>query len=497
MKRFFFLSVAFLFSHTITCSQNIMYSDINKDYNGDIIFEILGKVGPNYIVYKNKGWRHVLQVFDRDMHTLANNQLSYIPEKTFNVDFVTHPDFFYMIYQYEKGHTIYCKAVKFDQNGKKLSEPIQLDTTRISSGNNKIYTTVSSEDKQKILIFKMVEKNDVLIIASKVFDNNLIMKDSIRFVVPYNERKELYTDLQVANDGSLVFVKATKSGMRENINDVELITFEPGDKVWSVLKIPLEDKFIDEVKIKIDNLNNKYIINSFYYLQRRGSIQGLFTGVVNKFTNYFRGSFNPLNDSLRSKITSTGQLRNAFDNLFLNNIFVKKDGGFLVVAEDYSTQTRGTNSWNRWDYLYNYPYYNYSSSYYPYYRQWNRFNNLTSTRYFYDNILVMGVDSSLKLQWNNIIYKNQSDDDNDNFLSYATLNEGAEIHFLFIEKVRTSQIIANHSIYPNGTLFRHPTLKNRDAGYLFMPRLSKQTGVRQLIVPCIYRGYISFAKVDY
>lgn len=497
MKFIFLLFITFIFGLTHTFSQDITYSEVNRDDTKDIPFEILGKVGVNFIVYKNVRWKHVLQVFNKDMHTISNTRMSYIPEKTFNVDFVIYPDFFYMIYQYEKGNIIYCKAVKIDQDGNKLGEPVQMDTTRIRSGSNKIYTTIFSEDKTKILVFKMVEKEDLMMIASKVYDGNLRMLDSIRFVVPFNYRKELYTDQQIANDGTLVFAKANKSGIRDNINDVDLLTFKPGDKDWSVLRVPLENKYIDEVKIKIDNLNNNYIINSFYYMQRRGSIHGLFTGVMNKSTYSFRGTFNPLNDSLRNRIISNGQLRFAYDNLFLRNIFVKRDGGFLLVAEDYSTQSRGINDWNRWDHLYNYPYYNYNSSFYPYYRSWNRFDNQRSTRYFYDNILVMGVDSSQKLQWNKIIFKKQSDDDNENFLSFTTLNEGGEIHFIFIEREKNSQIIANHSIYPNGTLFRYPTLKSRDAGYLFMPRLAKQTGVRQIIIPCIYRGNISFAKVDF
>ena len=42
--------------------------------------------------------------------------------------------------------------------------------------------------------------------------------------------------------------------------------------------------------------------------------------------------------------------------------------------------------------------------------------------------------SNLNLKWNNIILKNQADDNMDDFLSYGVLNTGSEIHFLFIDK---------------------------------------------------------------
>jgi hypothetical protein len=46
--------------------------------------------------------------------------------------------------------------------------------------------------------------------------------------------------------------------------------------------IDLQEKYIDEVKLKIDNRNNRYIANTFYYKKNRGNIEGLFTYVWDK-----------------------------------------------------------------------------------------------------------------------------------------------------------------------------------------------------------------------
>ena len=89
------------------------------------------------------------------------------------------------------------------------------------------------------------------------------------------------------------------------------------------------------------------------------------------------------------------------------------------------------------------------------------------------------------------------DDDDDSFLSYGTMNAGGEINFLYIEKERNTQIISNQSISTYGKLYRYPTLKTRERGYQFMPRLSKQVGAKQMIIPCVYRGNLCFAKVEF
>jgi hypothetical protein len=119
------------------------------------------------------------------------------------------------------------------------------------------------------------------------------------------------------------------------------------------------------------------------------------------------------------------------------------------------------------------------------------------TRYYYDNIVAFNMDKSGNLIWSNVIHKSQYDDDTDNFLSYQLFNAGNQLHFLFNEKDRRNQVLSDRTLQPDGELLRNPTLKSLDKGYEFMPRLGKQVSSRQVIVPCYYRNYLCFAKIDY
>jgi hypothetical protein len=507
MKRFNHLvySVVLMISFQPLFCQNITYSVTHNENANDVNFEILGKVGDNYLVFKNIVWKNIIQVFDKNMVELSNERLRFMPEKILNADFITYPDYFVIVYQYKKGSIVYCDAVKMNAKGEQNGDIITVDTTRVGlqSGSD-IYSTIYSEDKKNILIYKMHEKNENLHVVTKLYNPSLQLLDSTRSVIAFNDRRELYSPFQIANDGTIFFTKETKPGSRENITELEIITNKPRSNTFKSTAINLEKKFIDGVQIKIDNLNNNYIINSFYYPEKRGSsIVGLFSALISRETDLVKTMFNAFNDSLRIKINSSGSYRSAFDNLFLRNIFVKRDGSYVLVAEDYSSQTMGyNNSWNRWDYLYGSPYSLNNDYYYwnsPYYRynRFNSFNNTRSTRYYYDNILIVSIDSALKLKWENVILKKQTDDDNDHFLSYGIMNAGAEINFLFIEKERNSQIISNQSVSTYGKLYRYPTLKSRESGYQFMPRLSKQVGTKQVIMPCVYRGNICFARVDF
>jgi len=506
MKRLnhLFCSLFFLIgSHTLS-AQNITYSTVHNETANDVNFEILGKVGPNYVVFKNISWKNIFQVFDQKMKELSNERAKFMPEKLINADFITYNDYFVMVYQYKRGSILYCDAVKMSADARQLGDVITVDTTRVGlqSGND-VYSTIYSEDKKNILIYKMHSRNDKLHVVTKLFDPSLFLLDSTRSVIDFNDRREIYSPFQISNDGTIFFTKETKPGPRENISQLEVITNKLKSNTFKSTAVNLQNRFIDGVQIKIDNLNDNYIINSFYYpAKRAASIEGLFSAIINRQTDSVRAAFHRFDDTVRAKLASNGQNRFVFDNLFLKNIFVKRDGSYVLIAEDFSSQTVGnSNSWNRWDYLYGNPYSLNNDYYYwnsPYYR-YNRFNSFTnrSVRYYYDNILVMNLDSSLGMKWNNVILKKQNDDDNDNFLSYGILNTGAELNFLFIEKERNAQIISSQSVSTYGKLYRYPTLKSRESGYQFMPRLSKQVGAKQMIVPCVYRGNICFAKVDF
>ncbi|HMK03245.1 MAG TPA: hypothetical protein VK489_03600 [Ferruginibacter sp.] len=502
MNRFLYILVLSIILPAALPAQTVNYSSYSREDSRDINFEVIGKINSNILVYKNIRWKHKINIYDNEMKDKETINLDFIPDKTFNIDFITYPDFFYMIYQFQKRNILHCMAVKMDGNGKKMGEPVELDTTQISVlADNKIYATINSEDKQKIMIFKIQRKYDKFNMVTLLFDKDLNLLKKSRQVREYNERKDNYSNFLLGNDGNFIFTLDKQLNIRDYSNGLTLVSKAAWDDSLAFHHIDLGSTYIDEVKLKIDNLNNRYIINTFYYKKNRGSIEGMFTYVwdIGKRKEH-AFAFAPLYDSLRDEAKTDGLLRFAFDEFFIRQVVVKKDGGFILTAEDFTTQTRGSNNpWNRWDYLNN-PYSLSSNSYYSYspynyYRPRNSFYN-QSTRYYYQNILVMSMNKNGQLEWSKVIHKEQFDDDDDNFLSFSTLNSGGEIHFLF-NMDKKNQIISDQSITADGTLKRNATLKSEEKGYEFMPRHSKQVGARQIIVPCAYRGYICFAKIDF
>ena len=501
MKRISKIIFALIFMLPFAAnSQSVAISDYDRQDTRDMNFEIIGKMNSNILVYKNIRSNHKVSIFDKEMNTLETVKLDFVPERTFNIDFVAYPDYFFMIYQYQKGNILHCMAVKMDGMAKKMSEPVEIDTTRIPlASDNKIYTTIYSEDKKRIMIFKIQTRYQKFNMQTLLYDNDMKLISKNRMLTDYNDRRESYDNFLVGNDGSFVFTFAKQSGNRDNSNALSIFTKSPQQAAFLPHEIDLKEKYIDEVKLKIDNRNNRYIINTFYYKKSRGNIEGLLTHIWDKVSDKtYASNFTEISDSLRYEAKGSGMLRYALENFFIRQVIVKADGGFILAAEDYTTDTRG-NNFNRYDYLYN-PYSLSSGNYYynpytGYYRPINSMSN-QSTRYYSENILVLSISKTGQLMWGKVLHKSQFDDDDENFLSFSTIITGGEIHFLFNED-KKFQIVSDQSITADGTIKRYPTLKSDQKGYEFMPSLSKQTGSNQIIIPCVYHSNICFAKVDF
>nr|MBA2746957.1 hypothetical protein [Flavisolibacter sp.] len=100
-------------------------------------------------------------------------------------------------------------------------------------------------------------------------------------------------------------------------------------------------------------------------------------------------------------------------------------------------------------------------------------------------------------EWNSVIRKSQFDDESDDKISYLMANTGSQIHYLFNVDERRALLLNDFTLSPGGTINQNPTLKNLDRGFEFLPKYGKQVSANQLIVPCYYRNYLCFAKIEF
>lgn len=508
--KYFKLILCFLtlFIYSTTSAQRISYSEPERDDNKRTNFDIIGKVGGNYLIFKNNRNDNNISVYNEEMKLLRKVNVNPDNERWINVDFVAYPDHVWMIYQYQVKSILYCMAMKMDAEGKMHTKPIELDTTRIGwSANNKIYTTIFSDDRKQVMIFKINSRNQKnFIFTTLLFDEHLQLQSKQQLSMPMEEKNDYFTDFLLDNDGNLVFGKFVRKGGGDFITNLSLVTKEANAPDFTIYDMKTGDRVLDDVKIKVDNTNKRYLFTALYYKQRRGNIEGLYTVIWDRgSSSIFREHILPFNEELRTQAKGQdANLKIAFNDYFIKNIIIKKDGGYLIVTESMYTSSRGGGPFNRWDYLsWNNPWSSPFNSYYysPYYYNsygvpWNRWGG-QATRYHAENIVILSFNKLDSLEWSNVITKSQFDDQTDGLISHQMMNTGGELHFLFNLYERRTLLLNDHSLGSAGKVTRHPTLRNLDRSIEFMPRFGKQVSAKSIIMPCQFRNYLIFAKIDF
>jgi hypothetical protein len=485
-------------------SQRIVYSEPDRTDNRRMDFEIIGKISGNFLIYKNTGSKNFISVYDNEMKQVDKVEHEYLPnERLINIDFYPYNDHAYLIYQYQRKNVVFCDAVKIDGRGQKASDIISLDTSHIGfASSNKIYTSISSEDKNSLMLFKINTRNRAkYLVTTFLLNNQLELRKKSQFYMLMEELRDDYLkEFNLDNDGDLVFTKFSR-GANDAVTKAAMFWKPAMEDSITTIEIPLNKIYLDELHVKVDNVNKRYFLTSFYYKQKRGNIDGFF------FYTWDKQSQQPvlhnavsLGEELRGEARGDASMKTAFNDYFIRNVIVKRDGGFIIGSESYYTTSR-YNNWNRWNYLYGMPYSNFDYySYSPVYSSWwwrNQYYNNQSVLHHADNITLLSFDNQGKLEWSNVIHKQQFDNHGGAQISYQAVNTGGQIHFVFNEEEKRAMLLSDYVLSPDGQISRNPTLKNLERGYEFLSKFGKQVSSRQLILPCYYRNYICFAKIEF
>ncbi|MCX6316546.1 MAG: hypothetical protein NTW29_04605 [Bacteroidetes bacterium] len=496
--------VALILAGQSATAQKIVYSEPDREDSRRMDFEIVGKIGSNFLIYKNIRNEAWISILDNEMKQIRKEEQKYVPDndRLINVDFFPYSDFAYMIFQYQKKNVVYCKASKIDGNGKLVGEVIDLDTAHIGfAADNKIYSAVTSEDKSKISLFKINSRNKKLyLLTTFLYNDKLELQKSSAMQIPMEERNENLGEFYLDNEGDLVFPKFYRNN-NDNISVAFMVIKRAQDDTLAYYPLSVEKNMLDEIQIKVDNPGKRYLLTSYYYKEKRGNIDGLYFYVWDKINRKSTMQItHAFTDELRQEARGDASMKMAFNDYFIKHIITRRDGGFIIAGEAYYTTSR-FNNWNRWDYLYGYPFSSFNNYYYsPMYNSrnwWPYRNSSQAVRYHADNITVLSFNNAGGLEWSSVMGKSQYDDETDDNMSFQLMNTGGQLHFLFNQLEKRNNLLTDFSLNPEGQLNRNPTLKNLDRGYEFLPKYGKQVSARQMIIPCLYRNSICFAKLDY
>jgi hypothetical protein len=133
-----------------------------------------------------------------------------------------------------------------------------------------------------------------------------------------------------------------------------------------------------------------------------------------------------------------------------------------------------------------------------YYSFYTPYMNSSVREYHFNDIMALAYDKNGVQEWNSFVHKQQySQEDEGVFSSYALLNTGGTLAFLYNDFDPRHSRIQLATISADGKSETHSLAAEGNDNPDWLPRSCKQVAGRILVVPCFHKKQICFARVDF
>ena len=496
------------------CAQDLFYSPAESGVDNLLKYEAIGRVGKNILIYRELRGQHVVSIFDNNMGLVRKVDLSVLPKDVLGVDFLNTGSNIVLIYQYMVNGKLFVAGTNLDEEVKMVSEPIVLDSLFIENISEfPLFKLITNPAKNLMMLIYLRQSTENLTRMSTVmYQQNLQLVEKSDLLVFTPNGSDKLNQFQLDNEGNLVFLRNVLNEESDALERSDILVKPRGIDEVKNATIQFNKIGIKDLKIAIDNKNSRVVAASIFTGGKKGYAQGIFSLVVDlKTGNVARWHQEFFSDTLRRevKVRHTPDSR-IFDDYFLDAIIPYSNGGFALLLEYRTTEGgRGAIVDNRTLYkseplppriVYNVnnangnPFSVIRTPYQPF-----QLPTESSPRSYIrntgGNMLMFSFSGESVLQDIQILRKSQEEYKTSHLLSYALLNSGSGIRFLYNEKEKPEMSLRSASFFPGERVKRNPAIKGAIPNMRFLPRYATQISANECIIPCIKANYGSFARI--
>jgi hypothetical protein len=461
-------------------AQEVLYSPYERFdiRSGD--FAVVGKCGGKLYTYRSGSDGFFLDAYDQSMKRLATIVLDFFPSKIYEIKFVAYSDKIVILYQGIRDNRVIQYAASLDVNGRLVKGPIELNAVKFGYfGPNKDYfSSAVSDDKKHIAIYGIEEKGSNIQIQGSLLNDDLETETALTASF-HAENTIAHGEGLLTNNGVFYLPVYTPLGSRDYADQLYLLEMPLGGKDFIKHEVPLNSKYAGGTYMKMDNVNDRIYIGGFYSDKKNGNYEGVLYTYYDFPTASFQKHKNIAFDIKLKNGTGQRNAKRALNDFQVKQIIVKNDGGFVMIAENYYQTTRNS--------------YAPGMGYYSYYSS----NMASSVReYHYEDILAISYDGEGVSDWHTFIRKNQySTEDGGMLSSYALLNTGGNIGFLYNDFNPVHSRVQLTSLDADGKIVTNSLATMRADEPDWLPRSGKQVASKEIVVPCLVKKQICFAKI--
>ncbi len=469
-----------VFSASPLSAQKILYSPYDKFDFRSGEFTVVGKVGAKLYVYRGSADGYYLDAYNDAMEKQATVVLDFLPRRGFGTKFITYPDKIIVLYQATESNRVIQYAALLDGDGRMVKEPVQVDEVKASflGGRTGLYNYAISHNKQHIVVYGAGSRGAEL--SARVVWLDAELNRTTVSEAQYTADNDIaFGEGIVTGGGEFLLPAYTPYGARNYADRVWMLSLNAGANAFASVEMPLNGLFTAGTYMELSLGDDRVYVGGFYSDRKNGNFEGViytYYDIAGKAFNEFKSI--PFSERMRNA-TGERNLKRAFNDFQVRQLIVRNDGGFVLIAEDFFVTTR--NSYNQG--------FGYYSWYYP-------TMSASVREYNYGDVLAVSCSGTGEPEWAEFIRKMQySQEDGGLFSSYALINTGGSLGFLYNDFNTTRSKIQLASLDANGKVVVKSLTGYNNEDPDWLPKSGKQVSAKEFVVPCLKRNQICFAKV--
>ena len=467
------LSTLILLLHTVSplCSQAITISE-ELPLRSDYAYTILGWIGGDLLLFRDKGHEFFVQAFDEEMHLKWEREITIGPRRGDILGIIAHEDQFHLIIgMRDKGDYIIQHRA--------YDEQINLiDTVTLGEVENVFITPrfymAESEDKSKALIFRE-SGNGIFLISYDIHKRKVLWKNEFDF--PSGNLQRDYTSMEVSNDGHF-FLTLQEDGFLQKVQTLDV--FASGGETGEITHetVDFGDDQVYDYYTKYDNVNDHLIISGLYSDRSLSRAQGFY------LVKYIPGTdpslyLLPFDESLLAEVhgKDNANLRGLSD-FNVQEIALRQDGGAVIIAELNKEFSRRSSM--------------------PVRRDNGSFTRSGWVDYYYEDLILFAVHPDGSEHWKKVLRKRQySQDDDAIYSSFFLFKTPSRLRFLFNDEIKQENTVGGYEVTGTGQVERK-TVFNTDYQRLKLRfKDGLQVAYNECIVPSERNNRLNLVRILY
>ena len=300
----------------------------------------------------------------------------------------------------------------------------------------------------------------------------------------WDEKNWEHIASEVTSNGRLIFLLEDRSINQSDRSDYMLLGSAKGSLFN--LNIGHPDTVLTELRLSIDEKNNALMVVGLYSQKNEKQMEGIYVSsyeLSNMQLKY--ESYIPYSKQLIKELTGKDWNRNrpyTISNLKMRDAVLKRDGGIILSVERALATQSGIP--------------------YPIVENNTLYDAIwqpeTKTQFRYSTVMIFNLDHLGSLIWEQIIHKNQlSLDDDGVYSSFALLNEGNQLRYIFNETLGRQVRLHSFSLKGDGSANQEDIFNSDNREIILAPRYAKQIAKSEILIPSFTRQSFRLIKLNF